>query len=370
MSKIYTSGLTISQNIHIRKVRRLPMKGNILVKEGDRTKASQPVAEADIQGIMGTVKVSSILGINPDMTAAAMVLKEGDSVEKGDLLAKHSAFFGLLKSACKSPYSGKIEMINPLTGSVGIRLPSTKVRLTAYLPGTVTEVSGGDTVVIEADGALLQGIFGIGGEGFGTITMLAGSPDAVVLPEQITGKHKGCLLVCGASIGIEVLRKAQAVGAAGLIAGAMPDTNIKAYLGRDIGVAITGDENIPMSVILTEGFGSIPMSDKAFGLLKSCEGQEASFNGATQIRAGVMRPEVITAAREKAGAAEAPDYDLKPGRSVRITSYPYFCMTGVITELPEEPRSIETGAKVRIMKVRLADGRTVDIPRSNAEIIA
>ncbi|MBQ9358613.1 MAG: hypothetical protein IJT95_03635, partial [Abditibacteriota bacterium] len=316
MAKIYTSGLTIARGIDLKKTRRLPIKGNILVREGDRVTPSQIVAEADIQGIMGTVKAAAILGVNPDALPKAMVVSVGDTVEKGDLLAGHSALFGLLKSQCKSPYKGVVEMINPLTGSVGIRLPSTKIRVSAYLQGTVTGVSGDDTVTIEARGALLQGIFGIGGEGFGTICMLAKAPDDVIAPEQITSQHKGCLLAAGACISIEVIRKAQAVGAAGIIAGAMPDTNLKTYLGHDIGVAITGEENIPLTIILTEGFGSIPMSDRAFELLQSHNGREASFNGATHIRAGVIRPEVITLSDDNE-ELQKPDYDLTVGKTVR-----------------------------------------------------
>ncbi|MBQ9359254.1 MAG: hypothetical protein IJT95_06900, partial [Abditibacteriota bacterium] len=57
------------------------------------------------------------------------------------------------------------------------------------------------------------------------------------------------------------------------------------------------------------------------------------------------------------------------GKTVRITSYPYFCRIGAVTEIPEEPETLATGAKARIIRVRLEDGQTVDVPRSNAEII-
>ena len=91
----------------------------------------------------------------------------------------------------------------------------------------------------------------------------------------------------------EAVQKAADVGAVGIVSGGIVDTDLTEFLGFDIGVAITGHEAIPLTIILTEGFGHIPMAKRTFELLKSLEGQRASINGATQIRAGVMRPEII-----------------------------------------------------------------------------
>ena len=48
-----------------------------------------------------------------------------------------------------------------------------------------------------------------------------------------------------------------------------------------------------ITVIVTEGFGDIAMAERTFDMLKDHAGDDASVNGATQIRAGVMRPEII-----------------------------------------------------------------------------
>jgi len=58
-------------------------------------------------------------------------------------------------------------------------------------------------------------------------------------------------------------------------------------------VEATGTEQVGFTLILTEGFGSIPMAGKTFALLSAHAGQPASISGATQIRAGVIRPEII-----------------------------------------------------------------------------
>jgi hypothetical protein len=41
-----------------------------------------------------------------------------------------------------------------------------------------------------------------------------------------------------------------------------------------------------------------------------------------------------------------------------------------VTELPPEPRALDTEAKVRILTVALAaDGREVTLPRANVELV-
>ena len=70
--------------------------------------------------------------------------------------------------------------------------------------------------------------------------------------------------------------------------------DIKALLGYEVGVAITGNEELGLTLVVTEGFGEIQMAPGTFALLKKHAGRRASINGATQIRAGVIRPEVVS----------------------------------------------------------------------------
>src|SRR5207244_8153711 len=97
-------------------------------------------------------------------------------------------------------------------------------------------------------------------------------------------------VVCGV---VEVLQRAKAVGVKVLVVGCMHDKDLRVLLGYDLGVAITGTENIGFTFVLTEGFGQIPMASKTFELLHALNGRKASISGATQIRAGVIRPELI-----------------------------------------------------------------------------
>ena len=88
-------------------------------------------------------------------------------------------------------------------------------------------------------------------------------------------------------------RIAPAAGARAVIAGGISASDLESFLGYDLGVAITGQEEKGSTLVVTEGFGDLAMAERTFALLRGCAGMRASVNGATQIRAGVLRPEII-----------------------------------------------------------------------------
>ena len=107
-----------------------------------------------------------------------------------------------------------------------------------------------------------------------------------------------------------------------MVVGGFDDPDLRRLLGKDLGVAITGHEDIATTLILTEGFGEIGMAHGTFDLLKSRVGRKASINGATQIRAGVIRPEIIVpieGAKLPAGdGAAAESTGLEIGSMIRV----------------------------------------------------
>jgi hypothetical protein len=143
-------------------------------------------------------------------------------------------------------------------------------------------------------------------------------------------------------------------------------------LGEDIGVAITGEEKIDITIIITEGFGELSMAHRTFELLSSMEGRMASINGATQIRAGVLRPELIIPYDDPSiveDYSEKVSDGMRKGSVLRVIREPYFGEITRVTDLPVELQKVETGSLVRVVEIQLSDGRIVTVPRANVEII-
>jgi biotin carboxyl carrier protein len=353
-------------------VRRLPIRGEVLVALGSDVRPDQVVAHAMLPGALQTMKMTEKLGVEAQDVPGMVKVKVGDPIKKGDLIVETKALFGLMKTRVASDYEGTIESISDVTGSILVREPPTPVEIRAYVKGKISDVLPEEGVTVETDCAMVQGIFGVGGERLGTIEMAVSDPSEMLDGSKINASHKGKILVGGSGITYDALTKASEMGVVGLIAGGIRDSDLMKYLGYDIGVAITGQEAIPISVLVTEGFGYLAMAQRTFDLLKSLAGQEASMNGATQIRAGVIRPEILVPHQMtvQAQAISNEAFELKAGTPIRIIREPYFGLLGTVTELPAQLETLESGTQVRVLKAKLQDGREAVVPRANVEIIA
>lgn len=372
MAHAYTPGLKISERIKIRKERRLPLPGEVVVSLHDKVNADTIVARTDLPGNVQTINVAGLLGVLPEDVDSCMLKKAGDPVKKNELIAETKGFFGLFKSKITAPEGGSIESVSHITGQLILRESPIPVEVSAYIDAEVVEVFEKEGVAVEAISVLVQGIFGIGGEAFGEIKKAVDSPDSVLTPESIDATCNGKVLIGGSLVTAEGLNKASRAGAKGIVVGGIADRDLKEFLGYDIGVAITGSEQKGITLIITEGFGRMRMADKTFRLLSEHEGQKASIDGSTQIRAGVMRPEVVIPLEggEKAISKRKESKEgLEVGSSVRIIREPHFGKLGKVVALPPELREIETGAKVRVLEVKLEDGASVALPRANVEML-
>ncbi len=371
MAHAYTPGLKVTEKAIVKKDRRLPLKGQVLVKQGDAVTADQIVAKTELPGNVQTVNVAGLLGLLAEDVPSHMLKKIGDPISKDEPIAISKGFFGLFKSSCRAPVTGTIESISSITGQVIVREPPLPVQVKAYIDGTITQVNANEGVIVETFGTFVQGIFGIGGEVYGEIKMAATDPSQELTPEMLTPECKGKVVIGGSLIRIAGLKKAAEVGAKAVVVGGINDADLKAFLGYDIGVAITGTENKGVTMVVTEGFGQMTMAKKTFNLLKSKEGLKASVNGATQIRAGVMRPELIIPLPNDGKAEESHKQDggMDIGMAIRAIRHPYFGKIGKVTALPHELQKLESESYARILEVEFEDGTKAIVPRANVELI-
>lgn len=368
----YTPGLKVTPAALLRFERRLPLKGTVEVQVGDTVGFDQIVARTDLPGRVEMINLASKLGVASAELPEVLLKAAGESIEKDEILGYSKGFFGFFKAPFRSPISGTLESISRATGQVILRSPPQPIDIKAYVDGVIEEVETDQGVTIKTFGSLIQGIFGLGGETSGELHMVASSPAQVVHESQLSEAHRGKVLVVGKIATASLVRRAAEVGAGALIAGGIDDSDVRELLGYDLGVAITGNEKLGVTLIVTEGFGPLAIADKTFTLLKERNGKWASVSGATQIRAGVIRPEIIITDLQgewEKQAAESPDLELAEGVPVRLIREPHFGELAEVTALPVRPVLIPSGAKVRVAEVRLKSGKIMTIPRANLELI-
>jgi hypothetical protein len=376
MGHAYTPGLTVTERTTVRKHRLLPIPGEVLVRPGGLVHSDTVVARTQLPGKVHPLNVANLLGVAPDEVEEYLVKKAGAPVRRDEVVAQNKPFIKWLKTEVRSPIDGTLELVSTITGQVLLREPPRSLDLLAYLDGNVVEVHPKQGITVETECTLIQGIFGIGGETWGTLAVAVGSPEDVLTPAQVLPGMKEKIVIGGAFLGADTINRAREVGVAALVVGGIHDKDLLELLGYDLGVAITGTERVGLTLILTEGFGAIPMATKTFELLKRHAGEKASVSGATQIRAGVIRPEIIISRKDQTPSSHAASVGedkerggIRVGDQVRIIRDPLLGRIGQVIALPPDLKQIETESAVRVLEVRFPDQTVATIPRANVEII-
>lgn len=367
----YTPGLKIKRSTVVRKERRLPMKGKVFVKVGQEVSFTDTIAEMLSPGEPFVINAAQSLGIQKEDIKRYMQKEVGDAIEKGEPLCGYNAFFGLMKNWVNSPIDGFVETVSDISGQIIVREKPISVTIDSYVKGKVVEVMEEEGAIIETNASFIQGIFGVGGETHGDLRVAVDSPEQHLTADLISESDAGHVLVGGALVTKEALLKAIEYDVKGVVVGGIKDTDLIEILGFEIGVAITGHEDIGTTIVITEGFGEMNMSPRTFELLKEFEGYRIAINGATQIRAGVMRPEVIIPHDEV-----IPDDDeeeitggMTAGTPVRLIREPYFGLLGKVVNLIVDLQTMESGSKVRAVEIQLSTGEKVVVPRANVELL-
>jgi len=371
MAHAYTPGLKVLENTSVEKERRLPLKGEVLVDKGTDVSPEKIVARTHLPGNVQMVNVANLLNVDAQDVPGFMLIDIGKNVSKDDLLAETKGLFGLFKSEVKSPVDGVVESVSNVTGQVVIREAPVPVEVDAYMNGNVSEIMDKEGVVITSNAVFIQGIFGMGGENRGNLRLLVKDREDELNEEMITADMKGAVIVGGSYISLKAFKKAISVGVSAVVVGGFNYHDLKEILGYTLGVAITGSEDIGTSLILTEGYGKIPMGSRSFDILKKHDGNFTSVNGATQIRAGVIRPEIVIPINN----VDDLDSDVKKnemgiteGSLVRVIRSPYFGQIGTVKALPHELHKMESETMVRVAEVEINDQKFV-IPRANLEMV-
>ena len=371
MAHAYTPGLKVLDNTTVEKERRLPLKGEVLVEKGANVTPEKIIARTHLPGNVQMVNVANLLNVDAQDVPEFMLVEIGKNIAEGDLLAETKGLFGLFKSEVKCPVNGVLESVSEVTGQIVIREAPIPVEVDAYMNGNVSDVMNEEGVVITSNAVFIQGIFGMGGENRGDLHVLVENREDELNESLITSNMKDCIIVGGSHISLNAYKKAISTGVAAVVVGGFNYHDLKDILGYTLGVAITGSEDIGTSLIITEGYGKIPMGARSFDILKKHHGRFTSVNGATQIRAGVIRPEIVIPLNDVDdldSGTKKNETGITEGSLVRVIRAPYFGHIGTVTSLPHELQKMESETMVRVAEVKI-DNENFVIPRANLEMV-
>jgi len=350
----YPFEMRVAPLTRVRRQRVLPLPGEVMVGRGERVEPIQVVARAELSEDFRILPVARLLGVPAARTSRYLRVKPGDQVQEGQVIASRR---GLGARSVRSPIDGAVTAIGG--GRVLIETRPAPVEVNAYLYGTVTSVVESYGVVVETMGALIQGVWGAGGESFGVLKCVVESADEPLEARRIDPSCHGTVLIGGSQVTEGALEQAQQFKVRGIVTG-----GLRPALVDRVG-------QLPFPVVVTEGMGEVPMSAPIFGLLTANDGREASISGRMRPCWGVVRPEIVIPlpAESVPGAQEQSGTPLAVGEQVRLVRAPYMGATGTVVALPPHARRIETGARVRGAEVDIGQEAPIFVPLMNLEVL-
>lgn len=333
--------------------RRLPITGVVRVHTGQKVQPADIVADATWSREHFFLDVSRSLGISAEAADRLIQLKAGESVAAGYVVARGG---GLLPKAVRVPRAARV--IAAGGGQVLLEAGESRLELRAGLSGTVREVIPERGVVIETAGALVQGVWGNGRVDNGSLVILADKADGVLLPSRIDMSMRGSIVLAGQVRDPEVLRVASEVAIRGLLVGSIFPSLLPAAL----------EARFP--IVVTDGFGGVPMNSAAFRLLSTNNRREATLNAEAFDRYSGARPEVIIPLPADTRPPEPHDVAaFAPGQTVRLRRQPAVGMIGSILALPAGHSSFPSGLRAPGAEVRLENGQQLLVPLVNLEVV-
>ena len=118
------SNIKAMERVRLRKVRRLSVPGEVLVREGQEVGADTVIAKTDlVPGGPRVVDITAELGIRltPDEIDKVLVKKVGDKVRAREVLGTYQRNFWSAVKDIYSPCDGTIEFISKTQRRISVR---------------------------------------------------------------------------------------------------------------------------------------------------------------------------------------------------------------------------------------------------------
>ncbi|MCC6148111.1 MAG: hypothetical protein IT308_11150 [Anaerolineaceae bacterium] len=336
----------------IRRARMLPVRGQVHVRKHQKISAADIVASGYAGNEHLLLDVRRILNIRKaEQLEGALQCKPGDRIQKDDALAESG---GMFRRVLRSPVEGQIVTIT--AAGILIEIQNQLLEVFAGIAGTVIEVIPERGAILEAEGALLQGVWGNGKANQGMLLAATLSPEEALGRETLNMSMRGAVLLGGRCEDADALKIGADLPLRGLILGSMT---------ADL-VATAQSVNYP--VIVLDGFGTFPMNAQGYKILVNNEKRDACLNASPWDPFTGEKPEVVIPL-PASGEATAEVGEWRPGKVARITTMPLLGKIGVVVDVPSAAQTLPNGIRTSTALVRLENNEQIFVPLANLDML-
>lgn len=379
MSVLVPTRIRVEKDRVVRIHRKLQGKGTITVSPNQEVTPIDILGSANISAGFRTLNLAQILSVPPDQVQKYMKVQIGQKIYKGELLAYKDAGVFSAKVVLVSPTDGILDFLNPKTGEIKMTFLPKKEDLAAGVYGIVEAVDNErGQVIIKVQATLIHGMFGSGRVRDGILHVI-GKRDELVSPQFIPSRYNGQILVGGSLVFKEAISACISAGIGGLITGGINAKDYKGMAGGRLVFPKKLDNDIGISIIVCEGFGSAPIGEDIFETLTKFHSKFVSIDGNTGV---IILPSFEGKSMDLVKKTQLPPVnnfqntyekaqelvELKKGHRVRIIGNSFMGEQGLIVSLDQTETQIASGIKA-IMATVETKRRKISIPVANLEVI-
>lgn len=230
------------------------------------------------------VNYAEALGLSPKLAKRYLLRQLGDFVYRNELLAKRIErnAEGHGPQFVKAPSTGTVTAIDMERGILTLSYLHKPLEFPSHVQGTVTQTRANRSLAIAYEGTRLEGRIAFGRDCHGKLIVLQKRD------ELRDGDARDCIAVLAFPPTEQDLKELAAKGARAVVCFELDASGLVAWLGFEPGVINTGNESLPLTVMILSGFGSRPMPAVTQALL--ADRDSCYINPHTRIRSGVVRP--------------------------------------------------------------------------------
>ncbi len=332
---------------------------------------------------------------------ATVLVEEGKQVKRGEVLAYYSYLFGLGYTEYISPCDGEVVSVSQRLGLISIK--EAPVSLISHLPGRVKTAEEAWGAWVESEGDLLEGAVGAGHGRSGILNIKVQEPGKSLPGSAIKPEDAGTVVVTGGAATQDLLEACLRYRVAGLIAGGVSyrvfqwyselvetldwDEFLARYWARDAKRPDTAPSPIEIvpTLVVTEGYGEVPIGQDAFGMLSEHANRSVFVDGAGKPGRsgyGTPRPCVFipvegkTEDSERAAIPRSLAVDwvqgqpripgrVAPGEAVTVIDMSGKRQPGVLVESTPREMVLDNGVEAYCVRVQMPGGALRTVPVFN-----
>lgn len=364
----------IVPNIVTHVSRHLNGQGNLLAKVGQEVAPDTVLGQALVSAGFFSINLAKALGVSNKGADEYLERKIGTNIYKGELLAQKKTIFG--DKLVTAPTDGIIEDYSEDKGVLRIKYFPQNERLTAGVYGIIDQVSTErNEVLIRTLATEIYGVAGIGVDHEGFLKVI-GTPSSLFNATSTKLSSYQQILVVGALIYGQAFEKLIRLGTAGVVTGGINASDFKSMSG-------SFDPNEKqysrpgISIVITEGFGSMPIGDDIFEHLSKHDGQFAFISGS---RKRILLPssdsdsiisvrKVVLQVNQWLDLTQELNFKgLEQGMKVRIIWPPFAGWQGNVVSIDSSLTTLSSDISTFLVTVETKNHK-VKVPFTNLEII-